>query len=75
MTHVHEWRVWGASDEYGTHWAGANCKHCPAQLHESIVNQRLNATERLSAEDAREHILTTRFIDRLEAYAAALEGE
>ena len=74
--HVHEW---GADVGDGI---VALCKDptCHESLDWDEIDRRLNATERLSAEDAIEIAKSRGDIfddeaDTLEAYAAALEGE
>ena len=83
---VHEWR-WHS--QYGED--GIDCRLCAeddsidnqaAWMEDGEVIRRLNATERLSAEDAlmaaragKDNGLTEREVGRLRAYAAVLEGE
>lgn len=84
--HVHEWRLL----EYmqNIDWRkdmkvprimrleAASCE-CGEKLEMVEITRRLNATERLSAEDA-QHIINLLPIEESEeiaAYAAALEGE
>ena len=81
---VHEWR-WHS--QYGED--GIDCRLCAeddsidyqeAWMDNDEVIRRLNATERLGAEDARDIAMTPSLpTDKsyrdLEAYAAALEGE
>lgn len=67
--HVHKWKwVYGLGDGIA-----AACE-CGVHLAPEEVNRRLNATERLSAEDAK---AASEFAGRsfgLVAYASALEG-
>ena len=57
MTHTHEWHF--ITDHSGSEplalrlvqWWG--CRHCPATMSIEEAERRLNATDRLSAEDAR----------------------
>jgi hypothetical protein len=50
--HVHEWQTYVAPNgDYH-----ADCFHCSERLDVHEINRRLNATERLSAEMAREAV-------------------
>ena len=70
--HVHEW----IPEVYGQGFIGASCE-CEEVLTEAEVGLRLNATERLSAEDARTVSRGWRPEERLNvvlrAYADTLE--
>ena len=56
--HVHEWvfaetkRFKGPTAIFGCIVAVASCKHCGLEMGPTQMEARLNATERLSAEDA-----------------------
>ena len=79
--HVHRWSAGQMSPKaYKKEWRlRCECGIEPPSLDEIIL--RLNAAERLSAEDAREASMTCMMshgeidADRLNAYAAVLEGE
>ena len=43
--HVHEWELTFKPDSFRR----VRCKHCPEQMLDFEIEQRLNATERLSA--------------------------
>ncbi len=72
--HVHEWRYW-EQGEFDMWEEGWECVECDANFPTEEIAQRLNATERLSAEDARHYSMYFDGIDALDAYASALEGE
>jgi hypothetical protein len=71
--HVHEW-VWT-----GSMWEPYECKQCGAgvTLTKEQADARINATERLSAEDARVigQVHEGKTEDMLRAYADTLEGK
>ncbi len=77
--YVHEWELIFKLDSFRR----VRCKHCPEQMLDYDIERRLNATERLSAEDARtmafvsEHdeLISSSGIRRLRAYADILEGK
>ena len=83
--HVHEWQLTFKPDSFRR----VRCKHCPEQMLDYDIERRLNATERLSAEDARETEKEIRGAspasdlfprwkrrsDALKAYADTLEGK
>ena len=77
--HVHSWYLSAVATM-------AACQHCDATIATSEIERRLNAVEKLSAEDAKEAALypdfkyiesgearTKELGDRLTAYASALE--
>ena len=73
--HVHEWGVWHEGMEWGT-----GCKECFEGMDDNELERRLNATERLSAEVARDcgeagGIYKKENRDALQAYADILEGK
>ena len=73
---VHEWAWLGAySREQKAYISGVGCI-CGEMMDFEEASRRLNATERLSAEDARLIVASTdEDHDRLRAYAAALEEQ
>ena len=74
MSHVHEWVAHYDQVVYGESF---QCE-CGDLMATDEIARRLNATERLSAEDAEKIAINqTRQIDakNLHAYAAALEGD
>ncbi len=83
--HVHEWFMHDPDDreilfaECLWGWTENNFqKQCDATLTEEEIHRRINATERLSAEDAQIISKLTSYTggaNVLEAYASALEGE
>ena len=85
MTHVHEWRFALNIEKVSTaktNRPGFYCaeEECGAYILLGEAVRRLNATERLSAEDAKrqatEHdCMDDQFRANLFAYAAALEDE
>ena len=71
--HVHEWVAIVNKDN----WKRIVCA-CGAHMRTHEIEARLNATERLSAEDAAYFAEETRMIslrDSLRAYANILEGK
>ncbi len=76
--HVCEWR-W--TDVHRSHLVTEmkwKCVHCPAVLSIAKAENRINATESLSVEDARGAIpqqINKRMADALQAYADMLEGK
>ena len=80
--HVHEWR-WQDNGE-GYYWFFCdNGPDCNAELDTEEAEARLNATERLSAEDAKEaerfvpswEVKHNQIKDALKDYANILEGK
>jgi len=89
--HVHEW-VEHFAIEYGDKFVVkeryiAKCKHCPEHMTISEGIRRINATERVSAEMARQCVdlfgtevsviykPIVKLLDSLRAYADILEGK
>ena len=74
--HVHEWEIRKRSLEpFPYYWF--ECKHCHRQLSGADVLARLNAAERLSAEDLfpEGFAIVHPNLDKLIAYANILEGK
>jgi len=80
--HVHEW-IPRALDWDHIDGVCCNVPGCGAQMDNEEMNARLNATERLSAEDAKEaerfvpswEVKHNQIKDALKAYANILEGK
>ena len=52
--HTHEWFIVNCSNEdKSILWAIAECRNCDAQMHDSIIEERLNEYEVLTAEPTR----------------------
>ena len=87
--HVHEWKLTvGHSNCKACHYSSiegvACCEICNESIGPTEIERRLNATERLSAEDARQgteflsRVRNSRgygFANALRAYADILEGK
>ncbi len=72
--HVHEWELIFKPDSFRR----VRCKHCPEQMLDYDIERRLNATDRLSAEDVREACIlgwVKGIRDKMQAYADTLEGK
>ena len=78
MAHKHKWDWWRRADGVYFHEDGIICTKCKEHIDDDDLINRLNATEKLTAEDARmaEDILSdfsTRLSDALRSYVDALQ--
>ena len=77
--HVHEWELWG--EEMGFYTCVDT--RCPVVLDPKMVLARLNATERLSATDAKQAVIVMEdflvpdapLLKKMKSYADIREGK